>query len=123
MTRNRTIMASLFPFLTGALLIWSASCAHAQMPPTPEWSWRSLLVWQVPPPAPQLRIEYRLEHHWCQTPDNVAFYYSEPPYGLWSLVPTNPFTADRPVRLFIGWHWCGTNDIAGAQCEVRLVRL
>lgn len=122
MTTRPTILAALFPFLTVAVLLWSASCSRAQIPPTPEWSWRSLLVWQVPMPAPQLQLEYRLKPHWCQTPDNVAFYYSDPPFAIWSLVPTNVFTADRPCRLFIGWHWCSTND-AGQQCEIRLTRL
>ena len=120
MTRTRTILASLFPFLTGVLLIWSASCSHAQLaPPQAEWSWRSLLVWQVPPPPPKLLLEYRLWPHWCQTPDWTAFYYSEPPYSVWTLVETNPFIADRPCRLFLAWHWCSTND-PGRQCEVRI---
>lgn len=123
MTPFAKIMSCLFPLLVGAVLVWSASCARAQVPPQPEWSWRSLLVWQVPPECPTLRVEYRLQPHWCQTPDNVAFYYSEPPYALWSLVQTNTFKADRHCRLFIGWHWCSTNDTAGSQCEVRLVRL
>ena len=123
MTRTASILACCYPFLVGAVMIAATSCGHAQTPPTPEWSWRSLLVWQVPPPAPQLLLEYRLHPHWCMTPDNTAFYFSEPPFSTWTLVPTNIITTDRPVRLFIGWHWCATNDATGQQCEVRFTRL
>ena len=134
MTQTAKTLACLFPLLVAVLMVWSASCARAQVPPV-ENQLAYLIDWRVVLRsatansvevsnrlAVRLKLEYRLAPHWCQTPDNVAFYYAEPPHSTWSLVQTNVFIADRPCRLFVGWHWCSTND-AGRQCEVRLTRL
>lgn len=130
-------IAFVTPFLIGAAMLFCTTCGHAQTPPV-ENQMAGLLDWRVvlkqsavssvvappvPTPRPLLRLDYRTGPHWCQTPDNTAFYFSKDLVNWTLYTGTNPFTADDSLRLFIAWHWCHAGDTNGQQCEVRFTRL
>jgi hypothetical protein len=92
MTRTASILACCYPFLVGAVLIAATSCGHAQTPPPVEWSWRSLLVWQVPMPSSNaVRVT------------GAAIIESAPmPYTNWQVVSGDTFQCTNDARAFRG---------------------
>ena len=91
MTRTASILACCFPHLVVVVLIAATSCGHAQTPPPAEWSWRSLLIWQVPlPPAP---VEVT-GAEWLEA--------ATMPYTHWQAVTGTVFQCTGEARLFRG---------------------
>lgn len=125
MTPRPAILAALMPFLTVALMLWSASCSRAQMPPEPQWSWRSLLVWQVPMPQEPVRLslEGQIPAHWCQQkPENIGVaFYSSTDLQIWTWTGTNVVTASKPHEFFIAVHFCSESN--WEQIPIRFTKL